>query len=57
VAGFDRWSKRLVQTLGKQNLIETIERLHELKRITLVLLGRSVPVTRRGAFLVSCLDT
>ena len=30
---FDRWSKRLVQTLGKQNVRQTIEHLHELKRV------------------------
>jgi DNA-binding MarR family transcriptional regulator len=32
-AYFDRWSKRLVKTLGKQSVIETIENLHELKRV------------------------
>jgi DNA-binding MarR family transcriptional regulator len=32
-ADFDRWSKRLVKTLGKQNVTQTIEQLHELKRI------------------------
>lgn len=32
-ADFDRWSKRLVQTLGKQNIVRTIEDLHELKRV------------------------
>jgi DNA-binding MarR family transcriptional regulator len=32
-ADFDRWSKRLVQTLGKENLTETIAYLHELKRV------------------------
>jgi DNA-binding MarR family transcriptional regulator len=32
-ADFDRWSKRLVKTLGRQNVIQTIEQLHELKRI------------------------
>jgi DNA-binding MarR family transcriptional regulator len=32
-AHFDRWSKRLVKTLGKQSVIETIENLHELKRV------------------------
>lgn len=30
---FDRWSRRLVTKLGKENVIETIEHLHELKRI------------------------
>jgi len=32
-ADFDRWSKRLVQALGKENVTQTIEQLHELKRI------------------------
>jgi DNA-binding MarR family transcriptional regulator len=32
-ADFDRWSKRLVKTLGKQNVTQTIVQLHELKRI------------------------
>ena len=32
-ADFDRWSKRLVRTLGKENVTQTIERLHELKRV------------------------
>jgi DNA-binding MarR family transcriptional regulator len=32
-ADFDRWSKRLVQALGKENVRQTIEHLHELKRI------------------------
>ncbi len=31
-ADFDRWSKRLVKTLGKDNVTQTIEDLHELKR-------------------------
>src|SRR5262249_40957682 len=30
---FDRWSRRLVKTLGKDNVIQTIEDLHELKRV------------------------
>jgi DNA-binding MarR family transcriptional regulator len=30
---FDRWSKRLVKKLGKENVTQTIEHLHELKRI------------------------
>jgi DNA-binding MarR family transcriptional regulator len=30
---FDRWSKRLVRTLGKESAIQTIEDLHELKRV------------------------
>ena len=30
---FDRWSKRLVKKLGKENIAYTIEHLHELKRI------------------------
>jgi DNA-binding MarR family transcriptional regulator len=30
---FDRWSKRLVQTLGKENVTKTIEDLRELKRV------------------------
>ena len=32
-ADFDRWSKRLVKKLGKQNVTQTIDHLHELKRI------------------------
>jgi hypothetical protein len=32
-AYFDRWSKRLVMTLGKKSLIQTIEDLHELARV------------------------
>ena len=32
-ADFDRWSKRLVKTLGKDNVTQTIEDLHELKRV------------------------
>jgi DNA-binding MarR family transcriptional regulator len=30
---FDRWSKRLVKKLGTENVSQTIEHLHELKRI------------------------
>ena len=30
---FDRWSKRLVRALGKENVTQTIEDLHELKRV------------------------
>jgi DNA-binding MarR family transcriptional regulator len=30
---FDRWSKRLVKKLGKENITQTIEHLHELKRV------------------------
>ena len=30
---FDRWSKRLVQTIGEDKVIETIEDLRELKRV------------------------
>jgi DNA-binding MarR family transcriptional regulator len=30
---FDRWSKRLVKKLGKSNVTQTIEHLHELKRV------------------------
>jgi DNA-binding MarR family transcriptional regulator len=30
---FDDWSKRLVKTLGKQKVIQTIEDLHELHRV------------------------
>jgi DNA-binding MarR family transcriptional regulator len=30
---FDRWSKRLVNKLGEQNITQTIEHLHELKRV------------------------
>jgi DNA-binding MarR family transcriptional regulator len=32
-ADFDRWSKRLVKTLGKESVTQTIEDLHELKRV------------------------
>jgi DNA-binding MarR family transcriptional regulator len=32
-ADFDRWSKRLVRALGKANVTQTIEDLHELKRV------------------------
>jgi DNA-binding MarR family transcriptional regulator len=32
-ADFDRWSKRLVQTLGKETVIRMIEDLHELKQV------------------------
>jgi DNA-binding MarR family transcriptional regulator len=32
-ADFDRWSKLLVQTLGKERVIQTIEQLHELRRV------------------------
>jgi hypothetical protein len=32
-ADFDRWSKRLVRTLGTENMTQTIEHLHELKRV------------------------
>ena len=32
-ADFDRWSRRLVKTFGKDNVTQTIEHLHELKRI------------------------
>ena len=32
-ADFDRWSRRLVKTLGKDNVTQTIEHLHELKRV------------------------
>jgi DNA-binding MarR family transcriptional regulator len=32
-ADFDRWSKRLVRALGKQDVTETIERLDVLKRV------------------------
>jgi DNA-binding MarR family transcriptional regulator len=32
-ADFDRWSKRLVQKLGRDNVTHTIEQLHELKRV------------------------
>jgi DNA-binding MarR family transcriptional regulator len=30
---FDHWSKRLVKTLGRESVIETIEDLQELKRV------------------------
>ena len=32
-ADYERWSKRLVQKLGKDSVTETIEYLHELKRV------------------------
>ncbi len=32
-ADFDRWSKRLVKTLGKESVTQTIEDLRELKRV------------------------
>jgi DNA-binding MarR family transcriptional regulator len=32
-ASFDRWSKRLVKALGKENVSQTIEDLHELARV------------------------
>jgi DNA-binding MarR family transcriptional regulator len=32
-ADFDRWSERLVRALGKESVIQTIEGLHELKRV------------------------
>jgi DNA-binding MarR family transcriptional regulator len=32
-ADFDHWSKPLIQALGKENVIKTIEDLHELKRV------------------------
>jgi hypothetical protein len=32
-ADFDRWSKRLVQTLGKENVTQTIAYLYELKGV------------------------
>jgi hypothetical protein len=32
-ADFDRWSKRLVKALGKENVTQTIEALHKLKRV------------------------
>jgi len=30
---FDRWSRQLIQQLGKENVSQTIEYLHELKHI------------------------
>jgi DNA-binding MarR family transcriptional regulator len=30
---FDRWSTRLVKQLGKQNIAQTVELLHEVKRV------------------------
>jgi DNA-binding MarR family transcriptional regulator len=30
---FDRWSKRLVKKLGKENITHTIEYLHDVKRV------------------------
>jgi DNA-binding MarR family transcriptional regulator len=30
---FDRWSRRLVKKLGKENITQTIEQLHELTRV------------------------
>jgi DNA-binding MarR family transcriptional regulator len=32
-ADFDRWSKRLVKTLGRESVIQTIEHLRELKHV------------------------
>jgi DNA-binding MarR family transcriptional regulator len=32
-AEFDRWSQRLVQTLGQDNVTQTVEHLHEVKRV------------------------
>ena len=32
-ADFDRWSKRLVRAFGTENIVRTIEDLHELKRV------------------------
>jgi hypothetical protein len=32
-ADFDRWSKRLVKTLRKESVAQTIEALHELNRV------------------------
>jgi DNA-binding MarR family transcriptional regulator len=32
-ADFDDWSKRLVKALGRENVSQTIEHLHELKRV------------------------
>jgi DNA-binding MarR family transcriptional regulator len=32
-ADFDRWSKRLVKTLGNESVTQTIEDLRELKRV------------------------
>jgi DNA-binding MarR family transcriptional regulator len=32
-AYFGRWSKRLVQTLGRESVVQTIEHLRELKRV------------------------
>jgi DNA-binding MarR family transcriptional regulator len=32
-AEFGRWSKRLVETLGREHITQTIEHLHELKRV------------------------
>jgi DNA-binding MarR family transcriptional regulator len=30
---FDRWSKRLVKQLGKENIAQTVEQLREVKRV------------------------
>ena len=30
---FDRWSKRLVEKLGRENIAHTVEALHDVKRI------------------------
>jgi DNA-binding MarR family transcriptional regulator len=32
-SSYGRWSKRLVEELGESNVLETIERLHDLKRV------------------------
>ena len=32
-ADFDNWSKRLVKALGRENVTQTIEHLHDLKRV------------------------
>jgi DNA-binding MarR family transcriptional regulator len=32
-ADFDRWSRQLVRTIGKEKIMETIEDLHALKRV------------------------
>ena len=33
LAYFDRWSKRLVKTLGTERVIQTIDDLHELNSV------------------------
>jgi hypothetical protein len=32
-ASFERWSKRLVEKLGEENVLQTVECLHELREV------------------------